>query len=151
LSNESRSDSANQHSATSDGVIAVMARICENVLMRLALGVLLFSVRLLGCSCAGPAGTPCLGAGTSPAVFTGKVLDIADPGPPVLVHSTDNTGRVYANRRTAAPMTPPMRLRVVRFSVGDVLTGVDASQKEIEILTGYGGGDCGYQFQVGIE
>jgi hypothetical protein len=26
---------------------------------------------------------------------------------------------------------------------------VDA--KEIEILTGYGGGDCGYQFQVGIE
>jgi len=48
-------------------------------------------------------------------------------------------------------MTPPMRLRVVRFSVGDVLTGVDASQKEIEILTGYGGGDCGYQFQVGIE
>jgi hypothetical protein len=35
--------------------------------------------------------------------------------------------------------------------VGDVLTGVDASEKEIEILTGYGGGDCGYQFQVGIE
>jgi hypothetical protein len=28
---------------------------------------------------------------------------------------------------------------------------VDASQKEIEILTGYGGGDCGYQFEVGIE
>jgi hypothetical protein len=28
---------------------------------------------------------------------------------------------------------------------------VDASQKEIEILTGYGGGDCGYPFQLGGE
>lgn len=87
----------------------------------------------------------------SAAVFTGKVLDIADPPPPVLVPSTDNTGRVYANRRTAAPIIPKMRLRVVRFSVGGVLTGVDTSQKEIAILTGFGGGDCGYQFQVGIE
>jgi Carboxypeptidase regulatory-like domain len=79
------------------------------------------------------------------------VLEIADPPPPVLVPSTDNTGRVSASRRTAAPITPQVRLRVVRLSVGDVLTGVDTSQKEIEILTGFGGGDCGYQFQVGIE
>lgn len=28
---------------------------------------------------------------------------------------------------------------------------MDASQKEIEIETGFGGGDCGYQFQVGTE
>jgi hypothetical protein len=42
-------------------------------------------------------------------------------------------------------------LRVFRLYAGDVLTGVEASQKEIEILTGDGGGDCGYRFQVGIE
>jgi hypothetical protein len=42
-------------------------------------------------------------------------------------------------------------LRVVRLSIGDVLTGVDAPQKEIEILTGFGDGDCGYLFQVGME
>jgi hypothetical protein len=131
--------------------IATTTRIWENVLVRLVVAVLLFSVRLLGCSCAGPARTPCVGAGMSTAVFTGKVLEINDPPPPVLVPSTDNTGRVYANRRTAAPITPQRPLRVVRLSVADVLTGVEALQKEIEILTGYGGGDCGYQFQVGIE
>jgi hypothetical protein len=87
----------------------------------------------------------------STAVFTGKVLEIADPPPPVLVPGNDNSGRVYASRRTAAPITPQRPLRVVRLSVGDVLAGVDGSQKEIEILMGYGGGDCGYQFQVGTE
>jgi hypothetical protein len=130
---------------------AAMTRIWENVRMRLGLAVLLFSVRLLACSCAGPAGTPCLGAGMSTAVFTGKVLEIADPPPPVLVPSSDNSGRKYASRRTAAPITPHRPLRIVRLSVGDVLAGVDGSQKKIEILTGYGSGDCGYQFQVGTE
>jgi hypothetical protein len=87
----------------------------------------------------------------STAVFTEKVLEIADPPPPVLVPGNDNSGRVYASRRSAATITPERPLRVVRLSVGDVLAGVDGSQKEIEILTGYGGGDCGYQFQVGTE
>lgn len=119
--------------------------------MRLVGALLLVSVRLVACSCAGPARTPCVAAGTSTAVFTGKVLEIADPPPPVLVPSRDNTGRAYANRRTADPITLQRRLRVVRLSVGDVLTGVDTSQKEIEILTGFGGGDCGYPFQAGVE
>jgi hypothetical protein len=87
----------------------------------------------------------------STAIFTGKVIEIADPPLPVLVPSTDNTGRVYATRRTAATITSQRRLRVVRLSVGDVLTEVDASQKEVEILAGYGGGDCGYGFQIGLE
>jgi hypothetical protein len=87
----------------------------------------------------------------SAAVFTGTVIEIAEPPLPILAPSSDNTGRVSAKRQTADPATPQRRLRVVRLSVGDVLTGVDARQKKIEILTGYGGGDCGYQFQVGIE
>jgi len=121
------------------------------VLVGLVLIALLFSVRLLACSCAGPARTPCFAAGSSTAVFTGKVLDIADQPPPAPLPSSGNTGRVIASRQTANPISLPARLRVVRLSVGDVLTGVDASQKEIEILTGYGGGDCGYPFQLGGE
>lgn len=58
---------------------------------------------------------------------------------------------LYPSKRGTVTVTPQRRLRVVRISVGDVLTGLDASQKEIEILTGYGGGDCGYEFQVGTE
>ncbi len=41
--------------------------------------------------------------------------------------------------------------RVVRMKIGEVLTGVDAAQKEIEIVTGMGGGDCGYSFQSGVD
>ncbi len=121
------------------------------MLVRLVVAVLLFSIRVLGCSCAGPATTPCSGAGISAAVFTGKVLEIADPPPLIVAPRSNNTGRAYASRQTAAPTTLQRPLRAVRLSVGEVLTGVDASQKEIEILTGFGGGDCGYPFQVGTE
>ena len=41
--------------------------------------------------------------------------------------------------------------RVVRIQIAEVLTGVDPGQKEIEILTGRGGGDCGYSFQSGVD
>lgn len=41
--------------------------------------------------------------------------------------------------------------RVVRMRVGEVLTGVDPEQKEVEIVTGSGGGDCGYPFQSGRD
>lgn len=125
--------------------------IWENILVRLVLAALFLSARLLACSCAGPARTPCAAAGTSTAVFVGKVLEIADPPPLKLVPSTGNNGRVYANRQTGSPIPPERRLRAVRLSVGDVLMGVDASQRQIEILTGFGGGDCGYAFQPGVD
>jgi hypothetical protein len=35
--------------------------------------------------------------------------------------------------------------------VGEVLTGIAPGQKAIEIMTGLGGGDCGYGFQIGLE
>jgi len=41
--------------------------------------------------------------------------------------------------------------RHVRLQLGEVLSGVVRSQKEIEIVTGLGGGDCGYDFQIGAD
>jgi hypothetical protein len=35
--------------------------------------------------------------------------------------------------------------------IGEVLSGVESGQQEIEILTGFGGGDCGFPFQTGSE
>ena len=46
-------------------------------------------------------------------------------------------------------MVPPVR--TVRMRVGEVLTGVSPGQTEIEIVTGFGGGDCGYAFRTGAE
>lgn len=40
---------------------------------------------------------------------------------------------------------------MVRIQLADVLSGVDRSQKEIEIVTGGGGGDCGYEFKIGVD
>jgi hypothetical protein len=37
------------------------------------------------------------------------------------------------------------------MQIAEVLTGVDPGQKEIEIVTGMGGGDCGYAFQSGVD
>jgi len=37
------------------------------------------------------------------------------------------------------------------MQVTEVLSGIAAGQKEIEIVTGLGGGDCGYPFQAGID
>src|SRR5207253_552023 len=55
------------------------------------------------------------------------------------------------DRRSGGPVSPLTRpFRVVRIQLGEVLSGVDRSQKEIEIVTGSGGGDCGYQFQIGV-
>ena len=48
-------------------------------------------------------------------------------------------------------MAAGRRTRVVRMQLGDVLSGVDRSQKEIEIVTGQGGGDCGYAFELGVD
>ncbi|MES1258121.1 MAG: carboxypeptidase regulatory-like domain-containing protein [Acidobacteriota bacterium] len=42
-------------------------------------------------------------------------------------------------------------MRVVRIRLGTILSGIDPEQKEIEIATGLGGGDCGYPFQNGQD
>jgi hypothetical protein len=86
----------------------------------------------------------------SSAVFTGKVLDSTEPPLPMPLPSAGGTssGRRLANDPAPLPARP---LRVVRLQVGEVFTGVDAAQREIEIVTGKGGGDCGYAFQTGSD
>ena len=94
---------------------------------------------LWACSCGGK-GPPCQMAWTADAVFTGTVVEIAEPRVPTI-----NNGSTTGRRIAADPaVSMPSRKRTVRIQVADVLTGVEPLQKEIEILTGLGGGDCGY-------
>ncbi len=131
-------------------------RFWQNLSMRILLAILVAMApltRLRACSCAGP-GTPCSAAGSSAAVFTGTVVTIADPVYPLPIGSAGPSpgSRRPANRRSADDVNPlPRPLRVVRFQVGEVLSGVAPGQKEIEILTGMGSGDCGYPFRTGSE
>jgi hypothetical protein len=105
--------------------------------------------RLLACSCIPGSSTPCDAAGGSSAAFIGMVLQITEPTPPVASLTTGD-GKA---RRVAGdgPVAMPRLMRKVRIQVHEVLSGVDPSQSEIEVLTGQGGGDCGYSFQVGTD
>ena len=125
---------------------------CENVRMRVLLGIALMTVplsRLLACSCVGQ-GTPCSGAGNAAAVFTGTVLEVTDPAWP---RPGEITSSALSNRRRAVDSVNPLPrpLRVVRMQVREVLSGIGPEQKQIEIATGMGGGDCGFAFQVGVD
>ncbi|MCZ2157117.1 MAG: carboxypeptidase-like regulatory domain-containing protein [Bryobacterales bacterium] len=120
--------------------------------MRIASILLLLGMpfgSLWACSCIG-AGSPCQAAGRAAAVFTGTALAIADEtAPPV---SSSGTGMGAASRRqNGEPVRVSFPVRNVRMRVGDVLSGVPPGQTEIEIVTGYGGGDCGYAFQAGMD
>ncbi len=114
--------------------------------------VLMPWTRLLACSCVGGS-TPCGAAGSSAAAFTGTVADIADPPPTIVTPAapTPQTRRSPAGRLAGSPAAPLRPLRTVRIRIGEVLSGVEPSQKEIEILTGVGGGDCGYPFRTGAD
>jgi hypothetical protein len=104
--------------------------------------------RLWGCSCMG-SGTPCDAAGRSSAAFIGTVLEITEPARPV---ASGTTGTALGRRTAGDGLTPPPRpLRKVRIQIHEVLSGVDPAQRDIEVLTGQGGGDCGYPFQTGTE
>jgi len=104
------------------------------------------------CSCVPGSVPPCQAAWDHTAVFTGTVIDIADPAPPPqpqIAVPNPTSKRMYYD----SPSRPPLstQKRVVRIQIVEVLTGVDPGQKEIEIVTGMGGGDCGYAFQSGVD
>ena len=90
--------------------------------------------QIWACSCVGEP-TPFVAADLVAAVFTGTVIDFLDQIP----SPTEGKSAI------AWP------LRVVRIHIGQVLSGIDLRQKEIEILTGRGGGDCGYPFKTGVD
>jgi hypothetical protein len=103
------------------------------------------------CSCA-PIGSnpPCQATWDVSAVFTGMVTDIMGTRP--IIAQPEN-GKSTAGRQRADAPIPTLTLpqRTVRLQIGEVLTGVERELKEIEVLTGFGGGDCGYGFEVGVS
>jgi hypothetical protein len=101
------------------------------------------------CSCSPIFEPPCQAAWTATAVFTGTVIDIAEPVPAQPETGGLKLNRAPAKRSSGRPL--PSLKRVVRMQIREVLTGVDAGQREIEIVTGRGGGDCGYSFQSGVD
>jgi hypothetical protein len=89
-------------------------------------------------------GSPGSAAGRSAAVFTGTVLSITDPVPPASPREAAN--RVRANGPRV--LVPPNR--IVRLRVSEALSGV-LPQAEVDVVTGMGGGDCGFPFETGKE
>ena len=82
------------------------------------------------CSCGGGA-APCESYGTATAVFAGTVISFREP---------ERTKPVDPSEGDWAP-------RGYKFSVQQSYSGVAGA--EIEVFTGRGGGDCGYQFKIG--
>jgi hypothetical protein len=78
------------------------------------------------CSCF-PVGPPCQAYGSASAVFAGAAVSMRRVGP----------GEAQSEYRE----------RVFKFSVDQAYLGVVGT--EIEVLTGSGGGDCGYDFTIG--
>ncbi|MEO8368863.1 MAG: carboxypeptidase-like regulatory domain-containing protein [Candidatus Solibacter sp.] len=83
-------------------------------------------------------------------MFTGTVLAVTDP---VWPRPIAIPGPVQSARRSLGdpPETLARPLRTVRMQVREVLSGIGPGQKEIEVGTGMGGGDCGFGFQVGTD
>ncbi len=93
--------------------------------------VLLTSGRVLACSCGG-GGQPCQEFGAAAAVFVGTVTDVR----------TQEAKSVEEARREPGWM--PV---VFKFAVVQPFSGVSGA--EVEVSTGSGGGDCGYEFKRG--
>jgi hypothetical protein len=78
---------------------------------------------VFACSCAGSS-PPCQAYGEAAAVFVGTVID------------SHNVTIKYGDIDE--------QMRSVRFSLDTAFRGVEAAQ--VEVLTGFGGGDCGFGF-----
>lgn len=103
------------------------------------LTILLVSNSVYGCSCGG-GGAPCEEFGRSSAVFVGTVTGVRKAEPP----RPRNREELEALRRADNDWTPSMTFT---FSVELAFLGVDGP--EVEVGTGSGGGDCGYEFASG--
>ena len=103
----------------------MVRRLVGALALTLALGTV-GSERAQACSCIGPI-VACESAWTTDAIFVGKVLHV---GPAAA------TGDQF-----------PSRQRPVRFDVTEAFKGVPLG--ELVVMTGQGGGDCGYAFAEG--
>jgi hypothetical protein len=91
--------------------------------------IVVMTPRAEACSCGG-GGTPCDAFGSAAAVFAGTVIATSQKERP---DPADRDALYYR--------------RVFKFSLDQSYLGVSGT--EVEILTGSGGGDCGYNFKVG--
>ncbi len=122
---------------------------CMRILLGVFVSLVTLAARLEACSCAG-GGSPCLAAGMSAAVFTGTVMDIALVPAQFSSRSTAPSGRRLSGQ-ASEPIDMKPGFRLVRIRLAEVFSGVEPWQREIEVVTGFGGGDCGYPFQPGAE
>jgi hypothetical protein len=81
-------------------------------------------------------------------VFTGTVRNIIEPvQSPPSPSSGIPQGRQVANNSAH----PPPQKRIIRFELEEAFIGVPYGLAEVQIVTGLGGGDCGYDFQRGVD
>jgi len=92
--------------------------------------LMLPSVTVMACSCMG-GGSPCQGYGGATAVFVGTVIDV----------------RTKERTPTRDPREIDWSPRTFKFSIEEPFLGVAGAN--VEIATGTGGGDCGYDFKIG--
>ena len=103
-------------------------RVCTALLV--ALAGALPAPAAEACDCAGT-GPPCIAFPKTPVLFAGRVTQVSELSIP------DKTGKndfVY-------------RYQLVRFDVEENFRG--QPRTSIEVTTGEGGGDCGFQFRTG--
>jgi Carboxypeptidase regulatory-like domain len=91
--------------------------------------VLLGASSAFCCSCIGP-GPPCQSYGNTPAVFVGTALEVKQ-----------TSEKLIAGEDRQFPQ------RAFIFRIDEPFRGVNTAQ--VEVRTGMGGGDCGYNFKLG--
>ena len=123
--------------------------VCMRVLLGVLVSLVTLAARLEACSCGG-GGSPCLAAGMSAAVFTGTVMDIVLVPAQFSARSTTPSARRLSGQASERINMKP-GFRIVRIRLAEVFSGVEPWQREIEVVTGFGDGDCGYPFQPGAD
>ncbi|MBX7172398.1 MAG: hypothetical protein K1X72_15635, partial [Pyrinomonadaceae bacterium] len=88
-------------------------------------------VSAIACSCFS-GGPPCQSFGNTDAVFSGKVESVSE-----FTMTDKNNPRFQFVRKS------------IKFTVTESFRGV--KENSVEIITGRGGGDCGYPFETGKE
>jgi hypothetical protein len=103
------------------------ARALAAAIFGVALFILIFTGDVEACSCMAGGNSPCQAYWNADVVFIGTVEKITS------VNSRDGADR-FERRR-------------VSFGISEAFRGIQAEQAEV--LTGMGGGDCGYGFKTG--
>ena len=89
--------------------------------------MLLSSANVLACTCGSGGGAPCQEFWRADAVFAGTVV---------------GSGKINVGEGELK-----QEMRLVRLTVDQPIRGMQSA--EVEVITGWGGGDCGYAFKLG--